>query len=411
MGRAEVVKSAIVLVEGRGQALHLGEDSSLNLAQGAHLAARFAAAGFRTSLRFILDAGQSVEEYSVLPHLPEAQIEGYRRAVAGAADRDRARREVVREIRERHLAVALRARNGNGSAAIDDGLFFSPLVAEVGEPNPGVLEALERCRHPAVDGDRLEDYRRLLEEFRGRSYLDLEEEVARRALARWLGERGVEVEVGTVSRPPDGATSWFREPPVARLVAEDLALKERGAGVESFDGRLIGVFPAVPGNGNGRLYFNSPTSTRYEHRKVRVLPRDRFGILQLEGSERLTFDHLRELIAAQARGGTARPLGIKYPYLAPMIAAAIAAEATAKLRDGPVTVAFVEGYDDARDPLDGCLAEALPEQVRRCRFSARLALYRELPGLPGGLPLIEDWLQANAAGLFAVPIDEARLLA
>ncbi|HEY0515383.1 MAG TPA: hypothetical protein VGH73_26035, partial [Thermoanaerobaculia bacterium] len=93
-------RAALLVTEGRGQAVHLREDANVNLLQTAWLAVRFAERGFDTRIRIVLDGGQSPEEYSLLCHFETAEIARLRAAVELSADRGAARRAVVREIRE-----------------------------------------------------------------------------------------------------------------------------------------------------------------------------------------------------------------------------------------------------------------------------------------------------------------------
>lgn len=95
---------ALLVVEARGQAIHLREDACLNLTQAGYLASRLAARGVEPHVRLVIDAGQSVEEYSVLYHRPEEELEEIDpRTIAEAIGR----RVLGQEVAVREMAVAL----------------------------------------------------------------------------------------------------------------------------------------------------------------------------------------------------------------------------------------------------------------------------------------------------------------
>ena len=404
------MKHALILTEARGQAIHLREDANVNLLQAAHLAQRFARKGFATRLRLILDGGQSPEEYSVLCHLEDDVVERFRRAVAAAPDAARARRDVVREVRETLLPVALRT----SLPGLADDLFFAPVVAQVSSVHPRLRDLLLAAPHPLVDAGRVEEYEALLSAHQGSGYLDLEEGVARHALARALDGEAALVDVSALRPSPD-PRAWFQATEVRAVVDADLREKESGRAGPDFHSRLIGLFPAVP-QGDGRFYFNSPTSCRLEHGRARILPRDRFGILGLRGSERVDFPRLRALLAEQEEGRGRRLVGVKYPYTARILAASVVREAEALAHDGPVTVVFIEGSEGTVNPATGGLLDALlgglvAPFADYHRFVARDAVRKQLPVQPGGLPLIQDALGRLVPSSFSPPVDEDRLFA
>jgi hypothetical protein len=404
------MKHALILTEARGQAIHLREDANINLLQAGHLAQRFARKGFATRLRLILDGGQSPEEYSLLCHLENDVVEGFRRTVAAAPDPARTRRDVVREIRETLLPIALRTSH----AGVADDLFFAPVVAQVSGLNPRLRHLVLSTPHPLIEAGRVDEYEAVLHAYGGSGYLDLEEGVARHALARALDVEAAMVDVSAL-RPSHDPCAWFQATDVRAVVTADLREKESGGAGRDFHSRLIGLFPAVP-DGDGRFYFNSPTSCRLEHGRARILPRDRFGILGLRGSERVAFPRLRALLREQEEGSPTRLVGVKYPYAARILAAGVAREAAALSHDGPVKVVFIEGSEGTVNPgtgglLDALLAGLVAPFADYHRFVARDAVRKQLPIRPGGLPLIQDALGPLVPSSFSPPIDEQRLFA
>ena len=408
------MRSVLLVTEGRGQAVHLREVANINLLQTGYLAARFAEQGFETRVRLVLDGGQSPEEYSVLCHSEESDLAALRTVIEDAPDRREARRSVVRQIRETYLPFTMAADAGLTGFAVADDIFFAPLAARIIGVNGAVLETIRGSRHPLLDRRRLcdlvDEYEEILARHIGRCYLDLEETLGRLALERCLGDVASSVDIAAVSRPPLYAREWFRDEAVREVVESDLAKKELGGCGDDFLARLIGVFPSVEDPLGGRPYFNSPTCTRREHGKIRVLPRDRFGLLALAGSERMRFARLRELIERQSAGSPERLLGIKYPYTALILVRQIAREAAELARLGPVKVLFVEGVEGSVNPLTGgyidqLFRELLQPGIEYHRFVARGGMREELPNLPGGLPLIHDRLARRIPGSFEPGID------
>jgi hypothetical protein len=405
------MKSAIVLSEGRGQAVHLREDGGVNLLQAGYLSSLFLAHGFVPRVRFVLDGGQSPEEYSVLCHYEDEEVARLRSIVEHSRDRGAGRRAVVREVRETQLPFTLEADPGLPGPRIADDLFFAPLVARISGVNPQVFARLRAASHPLLDPARIDEYEEMLERHTGGSYLDLEERLARRIVAESCGP---EVDVAPVSRPQGGPADWFHCGVSREVIERELGGQERGEAGDDFQARLIGLFASVGDPLGGPAYFNSPTSVRREHGKVRILPRDRFGVLSLAGSERLPFAELRRLIDLQLDGGGPRLLAIKYPYTAHILARQIADEAALLAREGPVKVVFVEGFEGTVNPLTGgyldqLLRESLPAGVEYHRFVASTALRRQLPILPGALPLIRERLEPLIPDSFVPAIDPERL--
>lgn len=399
------MKSVLLVTEGRGQAVHLREVANINLLQTGFLAARFVEQGFETRVRLVLDGGQSPEEYSILCHYGESDLAALRTVIEDAPDRREARRAVVRQIRETHLPFTMAADAGLTGLAIADDVFFAPLAARITGVNPAALATVRNARHPLLDRRRVDDYEELLAGHVGRCYLDLEETLGRLAIERCLGEQASAVDIAAVSRPPLHAADWFRDEAVREVVDGDLAKKEKGGCGDDFVARLIGVFPSVADPLGGLPYFNSPTCTRREHGKIRILPRDRFGLLSLAGSERISFAKMRELLERQSTGQPERLLGIKYPYSALLLVRQIAREAAELARGGPVKVLFVEGLEGSVNPLTGgyideLFRELLQPGIEYHRFVARGGMREELPNLPGGLPLIHDRLAARIPDSF-----------
>ena len=92
--------TAILLVEARGQSVHCREDACVNLVQAAWLARELVRAGVDVRLRLIADAGQSIEEYSILCHAKD-EAEAFKDRIVNAADPRETRYGVVRELRAR----------------------------------------------------------------------------------------------------------------------------------------------------------------------------------------------------------------------------------------------------------------------------------------------------------------------
>ncbi|HEX3425583.1 MAG TPA: hypothetical protein VHT30_05590 [Acidimicrobiales bacterium] len=392
-------RHAIVLVEARGAAVHFQEDANLSLVQAALLARKLLATGYQVQILLILDAGQSIEEYSVLCHRPPGELQRLRAGIHAASHVAQARRTVVAQIREEYLPVRIQADPVNGME-IEDGLFHAALLSRIVGVNQAVVDRMASVCHPLVDRSAMEAYEELLHRAVGRPYLDLEATVARTALESAIGDAG-KVDISTISRPPAIPSAWLADPLCARVVASDLGIKAGGGDHTSFESRLIGLFTTVDVPGETRPYFNSPTCCRYEHGRARLIARDRFGILALSGSERMTFDDLRTLIAQQSDGTGCRPLAVKYPYTASYLGASVGDQASALTEQGEVLVVFVEGISDSINPgtgglLDRCLTTALSgSPVRYRRLSAPPGSRQLLPSGPGGLPLIHGRLQAR----------------
>src|SRR5437660_3477739 len=100
MGRGAAMTTAILLVEARGQSVHCREDACVNLVQAAWLARELVRAGVEVRLRLIADAGQSIEEYSILCHAKD-EVDSFKNRIASAADPRDARYAVVRELSAR----------------------------------------------------------------------------------------------------------------------------------------------------------------------------------------------------------------------------------------------------------------------------------------------------------------------
>src|SRR5437763_12792234 len=98
MGGGAAMTTAILLVEARGQSVHCREDACVNLVQAAWLARELARAGVDVRMRLIADAGQSIEEYSILCHAKD-KVDGFKERIATAANPRVARYGVVRELR------------------------------------------------------------------------------------------------------------------------------------------------------------------------------------------------------------------------------------------------------------------------------------------------------------------------
>jgi hypothetical protein len=198
------------------------------------------------------------------------------------------------------------------------------------------------------------------------------------------------------------------------VVRDGIAAHERGEGGDDFRSRLIGLFTPVMAFGEERPYFNSPTCCRREHNKVRIMSRDRYDILGLRASERMTFDRLRELLDEQDAGRATRPFALKYPYTARFIAATVAQEALALAGDDPVQVIFVEGIDGTANAGTGGLVDSelralLPQSIAYHRLTARRHSAHMLPNAPGALPLIADRLWPRIEATFPEEFDRSAL--
>lgn len=406
-------KTAIILAEGRGEAIHLREDASLNLLQSAFLARELIAGGWQVRIQVIIDPGQSIEEYSLLCHAEDDEILAHRRRVADAHDRPAARHDMVREFRERNLAFRITA-DPAGNTRIEERLFFAAFLARISEVNPVILAAIRSNDHPLVDPRGADAYEQLLHEHVGRPYLDLEEAIARWTIRRCLGDQAAEIPVSVVSHVEGAPDTWLRDPLCAGIIESDLAAKERGEG-DDFRSRLIGLFTTVQDPSESLPYFNSPTCCRREHGKVRIIPRDRFDLLALKKSERMSFGQLRQLIIQQNEGDTARPLALKYPYTARLISQSIAREAASLATEGAAQVLFVEGIEGSTnlgtgDLVDHELREILPPLgVAYRRIIAARGTRQLLPNTPGGLPMIAARLWPEIESTFAAPLDRESL--
>ena len=390
--------TAILLVEARGQSVHCREDACVNLVQAAWLARELVRAGVDVRLRLNADAGQSIEEYSILCHAKD-EAEPFKERIVTAADPRETRYGVVRELRGRlpFTAYALPA----GGMAIEDRLFYSPLVARIDGVNDDLLVTLRDAVHPLFDPSAVDELELLIRAHAGKPYLDLDLAVAQRAIAIVAGDEFAVIDIATVSRPEDDPRHWLHEEAGRTLIENDL-LRKQGGESSGFHDRLIGVFASVTPNGEERPYFNSPTCCRVEHGKVRLIARDRFNVLGLAASERITFDRFRELLDAQNAGAAERLLAIKYPHTARFIAATIADEAKA-IDDGPVHVLFIDGVGGwnptTAGQIDVELRASLPDAITYNHVTAR-DLYSELPPFAGGILPIVNALAANPPSLF-----------
>ncbi|HEV7671236.1 MAG TPA: hypothetical protein VGS22_22185 [Thermoanaerobaculia bacterium] len=403
--------SALLVVEARGQAIHLREDAGLNLTQAGYLAERLAARGVEPHVRLVIDAGQSVEEYSVLYHRSEEELAAIRRSIRLAPDRRAARRDAIAELRARWLPYALEADAARAGCPIAAELFFAALAGVVGEENEAALAVVRETGPPSVDLSRLDEWRELLAEHRGGRVLDLEEAIARRALARWNGIASIEVLTRVAAEP----AAWLAEPGFTALVEAEISERESHGGRE-LEGRLLGFFPPVADPLSGRDYFNSPTSVRSEHGKVRVGARDRFDLLGFEGTERWTFAELKERIARQIAGPVDRPFVPKYPLAARRLAEEAGQEASRLAAEGPTVMIFLEGVVGRVNPATGGLVDRLlrentPEGCPYFRYAASAEARETLPDLPGGLPLVEAHLARLAPELFVPELDVDAIVA
>jgi len=389
--------TAIFLVEARGQSVHCREDACVNLVQAAWLARELVRAGVHVRLRLIADAGQSIEEYSILCHAKD-EVESFKNRIVSAADPRAARYGVVRALRAR-LPFTFGAVPAGG-IAIEDRLFHSPLVARIEGVNSELLATLRDVVHPLFDPSAVDEIDDLIRVNTGKPYLDLDLAVAMRAIAIVAGDDFESIDIGTVSRPEDDPRHWLHEEAGRTLIENDL-LRKQGGESAGFHDRLIGVFASITPKGEERGYFNSPTCCRVEHGKVRLIARDRFNVLGLAASERMTFDRFRELVNAQNVGAAERLLAIKYPHTARFVAASIAAEAIAA--DGPVHVMFIDGIGGwnptTAGQIDIELRAALPDAITYNHITAR-DLYSELPPFAGGILPVINALSANPPSLF-----------
>ena len=392
--------SAILLVEARGQSVHCREDSCVNLVQAAWLARELVRHGVDVRMRLIADAGQSIEEYSILCHAKD-EVDGFKERIATSADARMARYEVVRELRARlpftYGAVAA------GGIEIEDRLFHSPLLARIAGVNSELVATLRDVTHPMFDVSRLDELEAMIEESAGAPYLDLDLAVARRAIATVAGDSFEAIDIATVSRPDEAPRHWLHGAEGRTMIESDLVRKETGGSNGGFHDRLIGVFASLTPVGEERPYFNSPVCCRVEHGKVRLIARDRVNVLGLAGSERMTFDRFRELLDAQNKDAGERLLAIKYPHTSRIIAARVAAEAEELCGRGAVHVMFIDGIGGWNPTTAGLidteLQAALPAATVYHRVTARDA-YSELPPHAGGILPIVAALAANPPSLF-----------
>jgi hypothetical protein len=388
--------TAILLVEARGQSVHCREDACVNLVQASWLARELVRAGVDVRLRLIADAGQSIEEYSILCHA-KGEVEPFKNRIVNAADPREARYGVVRELRAR-LPFTFGGVPA-GSIAIEDRLFYSPLAARIEGVNSDLR--LRDVQHPLFDASAIDEMEMLIAAHTGKPYLDLDLAVALRAIAIVTGDEFEAIDIGTVSRPADDPRHWLHEGTGRRLIENDLLRKEGGES-GGFHDRLIGVFASVTPAHEERPYFNSPTCCRVEHGKVRLIARDRFNVLGLAASERMTFDRFRGLLDAQNAGAAERLLAIKYPHTARFVAASVADEAKA-VDDAPVHVMFIDGIGGwnptTAGQIDVELRASLPDAISYDHITAR-DLYSELPPFAGGILPILKALAANPPSLF-----------
>lgn len=392
--------SAILLVEARGQSVHCREDACINLVQAAWLARELVRGGAGVRLRLITDAGQSIEEYSVLCHAKD-DIDGFKERIITSPDPRAARYGVVRELRARlpFLYDAVPA----GGIEIEDRLFYSPLVARIAGVNRELIAGLRRVTHPMFDVARLDELEQTIEAHAGAPYLDLDLAIARRAIAIIAGDTLERIDLDTVSRPDEEPRHWLHGAEGRSMIEADLARKQTGQSNGGFHDRLIGVFASVTPAGEERPYFNSPVSCRVEHGKVRLIARDRFNVLSIAGSERMKFDRFRELLDAQDNGAGERLLAIKYPHTSRIIASSVATEAAALAETGPVHVMFIDGIGGWNPTTAGLidveLRAMLPAAVTYHRVTSRDS-YQELPPFAGGLLSVIGALAANPPSLF-----------
>jgi hypothetical protein len=390
--------TAILLVEARGQSVHCREDACVNLVQASWLARELVRAGVDVRLRLIADAGQSIEEYSILCHAKD-EVDSFKERIASAADPRETRYGVVRDLRAR-LPFTFSAVPAGG-IAIEDRLFYSPLVARIDDANRELLTTLRNVDHPLFDASAIDEVEMLIGAHSGKPYLDLDLAIAHRAIAVITGDEFGAIDIDTVSRPEDDPRYWLHEEAGRTLIENDLLRKEGGES-GGFHDRLIGVFASITPKGDERPYFNSPTCCRIEHGKVRLIARDRFNVLGISASERMPFDRFRELLDAQNAGAAERLLAIKYPHTARFVAASVADEAKA-IDDAPVHVMFIDGIGGwnptTAGQIDVELRAALPDAISYHRITAR-DLYHELPPFAGGIVPVITALSANPPSLF-----------
>jgi hypothetical protein len=392
--------TAILLVEARGQSVHCQEDACVNLVQAAWLARELVRGGVDVRLRLITDAGQSIEEYSILCHA-KIDVEGFKDRIMTSSDPREARYGLVRSLRAM-LPFTVQAITAGG-IEIEDRLFYSPLLAHVGGVNRELMNALRDVAHPMFDTARLDELEQLIGAHVGKPYLDLDLAIAHRAIAVVSGDAFESIDIKTVSRPDEEPRHWLHGTSGRAMIEGDLVRKESGETNTGFHDRLIGVFASMTPPGEERPYFNSPVSCRVEHGKVRIMARDRFNVLAIAGSERMKFDRFRELLDAQDNGAAERLLAIKYPHTSRIIASSVAAEANELSEGGPVHVMFIDGIGGWNPTTAGLidveLRGMLNESVTYHRVTGREA-YQELPPFAGGLLPIVDALAANPPSLF-----------
>lgn len=392
--------TAILLVEARGQSVHCREDACVNLVQAAWLARELVRAGVDVRIRLIADAGQSIEEYSILCHAPD-EAGGFKDRILMAADPRAERYSVVRELRAR-LPFTCRAVAASG-IEIEDRLFYSPLLARIDGVNSELLAELRDVVNPLFDPAAIDMLEELITAHIGMLYLDLDLAVARRAIAIIAGDAFDAINISTVSRPDDDPRLWLHEDTGRSMIENDLVKKEGGESGGGFHDRLIGVFASLVPIAEERPYFNSPTCCRVEHGKVRIIARDRFNVLGLSGSERMKFDRFRELLDAQTNSAPERLLAIKYPHTARIIAANVAAEAIAASEHGPVHVMFIDGIGGwnptTAGQIDIELRASMPAAITYNHVTAR-DIYSEMPPFAGGILPVVKALAANPPSLF-----------
>jgi hypothetical protein len=372
----------------------------VNLVQASWLARELVRAGVDVRLRLIADAGQSIEEYSILCHAKD-EVDEFKKRIATAADPRTARYDVVRDLRAR-LPFSVTAVAAGG-IEVESRLFHSPLVSRVEGVNRELLSTLRDVTHPLFDASALDELEELIDRHAGAPYLDLDLAVARHAIAIVTGDAFDEIDIRTVSRPDDDPRHWLLDAEGRGMIENDLLRKEGGGSNGGFHDRLIGVFASLTPAGEERPYFNSPTCCRVEHGKVRLIARDRFNVLGLAASERMTFDRFRGLLDAQSGGGAERLLAIKYPHTARLIAMTIAAEASQVSEGGPVHVMFIDGIGGwnptTAGQIDVELRAALPGAIGYSRVTSRDA-YHELPPYAGGILPVLGAISSNPQSFF-----------
>ena len=392
--------TAILLVEARGQSVHCREDACVNLVQAAWLARELVRAGVGVRMRLIADAGQSIEEYSILCHAKDEAV-GFKERISMAADPRATRYDVVRELRAR-LPFTFDAVAAGG-IEIEGRLFHSPLLSRVVAVNDELMSSLRDAVHPMFDVSRVDELQELIAKHIGAPYLDLDLAIARRAIAFVAGDAFEAIDISTISRPDEDPRRWLHDDAGRAMIESDLVRKEGGEPGGGFHDRLIGVIASLIPIAEERPYFNSPTTCRVEHGKVRLIARDRFNVLSLSGSERMKFDRFRELLDAQSNGAAERLLAIKYPHTARIIASDIASEARELVESGPVHVMFIDGIGGwnptTAGHIDAELHATLPAGVSYRHVTGR-DLYHELPPLAGGVLPVMAALAANPPSLF-----------